>query len=149
MRKLKRKLVSGKMTIGVPRVLKEIRWPHHYMSIVHDKQTQIIFSGSLNLILSEFPSDIAGSENKNKIKFLSTLADLRISMKWEEILNINSALFKSLEQLQVNWSCPLSRHGLRGQFRTFETRLAPTICQPTCHWWWPTSRNAELSYTAA
>ena len=113
MSKVKRKLVSGETNGGSSGIIKEIRWTHHCVSKVshpqpvqHSKQNpQVFFSGCFNKLLSEFPQSQSGSALENKMKYMSRLADLSINDPWENILTINAAMFRALEQGHMNWSC--------------------------------------------
>ena len=109
-------VVSGETNGGSSGIIKEIRWSHHCVSKVshpqpvqHSKQNpQVFFSGCFNKLLSESSQSLSGSVLENKMKFMSRLADLSINDPWENILTINAAMYRALEQGHMNWSCWLS-----------------------------------------
>ena len=112
MSKLKRKLVSGEHTSGSQGVVIETRWPHHCISRVscqnppsHDKLTMAqFFSGFCNKILMELDPSLENSELENKLRHLSTMADIAINSPWNHVLSLNASLFRCLEQAQLSWN---------------------------------------------
>ena len=110
--KLKRKLVSGEHSSGSQGVIRETRWPHHCLSRVstvsppsYDKLSIAQFwSGFTNKIISELNPSLANTELENKLKHMSNMANMALTLPWDQVLAFNAVLFRCIEQQQLDWN---------------------------------------------
>lgn len=111
MSKIRNKLKSGENETRENVVYKKVGWPQQYLhplyvvnAPVHSKLSPLQYlSGTVNKLLAELDTNLAGTVIENQLKFVANLANQAHVTDWEDILAISATFYKALERGAISW----------------------------------------------